>query len=74
VPICDRGRVIGGIAIDRPWLDPRDLRTDKDVRVLTMTANLVGQTVRLHRMTMRDRAHMVNDALLPYFGPQKRKR
>jgi Nif-specific regulatory protein len=61
VPICDRGRVIGAITIDRPWLDPRDLRTDEDVRVLKMTANLIGQTVRLHRMAVRNCEQMRDD-------------
>ena len=61
VPIRDRNRVIGAIAIDRPWLNPADMRTDEDVRFLKMAANLIGQTVRLHRLVMRDRERMLDD-------------
>ena len=61
VPIRDRNRVIGAMAIDRPWLNPADMRTDEDVRFLKMAANLIGQTVRLHRMVMRDRERMLED-------------
>jgi Nif-specific regulatory protein len=61
VPIRDRNRVVGAIAIDRPWVSLADMRTDEDVRFLKMAANLIGQTVRLHRMVMRDRERMLED-------------
>ncbi len=61
VPIRDRNRVVGALAIDRPWLNPADMRTDEDVRFLKMAANLIGQTVRLHRLVMRDRERMLED-------------
>ncbi len=61
VPIRDRNRVVGALAIDRPWLNPADMRTDEDVRFLKMAANLIGQTVRLHRLVMRDRERMLDD-------------
>ena len=37
------------------------MRTDEDVRFLKMAANLIGQTVRLHRLVMRDRERMLED-------------
>jgi Nif-specific regulatory protein len=58
VPIKDRGRVIGTITIDRErgqWLS-----LDEDVRVLSMVANLVGQTVRLHRLVANDRERLID--------------
>ena len=61
VPIRDRNRVIGAIAIDRPWAELADMRTDEDVRFLKMAANLIGQTVRLHRLVMRDRERILGD-------------
>ena len=55
VPIRDRDRVISVITIDREWISGGDMRTDEDVRFLKMVANQIGQTVRLHRMVIRDR-------------------
>src|SRR5208282_4400066 len=55
VPIRDRGRAIGVMTIDRKWMTIGDVRTDEDVRFLKMVANLIGQTVRLHRMVIRER-------------------
>ncbi|HEY6877017.1 MAG TPA: sigma 54-interacting transcriptional regulator, partial [Polyangiales bacterium] len=63
VPIKDRGRVIGTLSIDRERTagDSHELYLDQDVRFLTMIANLLGQTVRLHRMMSRDRERMLQD-------------
>ena len=61
VPIRDRGKAIGVMTIDRAWIDARDMRTDEDVRFLKMAANLIGQTVRLHRMVIRDRERILED-------------
>jgi Nif-specific regulatory protein len=59
VPIKDRGRVIGSLTIDRGGRDSH-LRLDDDVRFLTMVANLVGQTVRLHRLVATDRERLLD--------------
>ncbi len=61
VPIRDRGRAIGVMTIDREWMSMGDVRTDEDVRFLKMVANLIGQTVRLHRMVIRDRERILDD-------------
>jgi Nif-specific regulatory protein len=50
VPIKDQGRVIGTLTIDRDRAAEPHFRLDEDVRFLAMVANLVGQTVRLHRL------------------------
>lgn len=63
VPVKDRGSVIGTLTIDRERRlgeDP-DFSFDHDVRFLTMVANLLGQTVRLHRLMARDRERLLQD-------------
>lgn len=61
VPIRDRDRPIGVLTFDRTWSEhpPRD--NDEDLRFLKMVANLVGQTVRLHRLVARDRERLLED-------------
>jgi Nif-specific regulatory protein len=61
VPVRDRDRVIGAMMIDRTWTSAADIRSDEDVRFLKMAANLVGQTVRLHRLVRRDRERLLED-------------
>ncbi|WP_204848170.1 nif-specific transcriptional activator NifA [Rhodopila globiformis] len=61
VPIRDRGHAIGVMVIDRAWMRLGDVRTDEEVRFLKMAANLIGQTVRLHRMVIRDRERLLED-------------
>ncbi|HEX7479597.1 MAG TPA: nif-specific transcriptional activator NifA [Polyangiales bacterium] len=63
VPIKDRGRVIGTLTIDRDHaIGVRgDFSFDDDVRFLTMIANLLGQTVRLQRLIVRDRERLMED-------------
>lgn len=59
VPIKADTRVIGTLSIDRIWDGSATFRFDDDVRFLTMVANLVGQTVRLHDMVARDRDRLI---------------
>lgn len=59
VPIKDRNETVGTLTIHRPWTGVAPLRLDIDVRFLTMVANLVGQTIRLHRMIARDRERLM---------------
>ena len=58
VPIKDRDRVVGTLTIDRAWLKWGSVQVDDDLRFLKMVANLVGQTVRLHRIDYQ-RPHTV---------------
>jgi len=60
VPIKDRGRVIGTLTIDRERRRESYGRLDEDVRFLVMVANLVGQTVRLHRLVASDRERLID--------------
>jgi len=61
VPIKDRERVVGTLTIDRAWTERPSAHLDDDVRFLKMVANLIGQTVRLHRLVTRDRERMLED-------------
>jgi Nif-specific regulatory protein len=61
VPIKDREHVIGTLTIDRAWVKWGGVHVDEDLRFLKMIANLIGQTVRLHRMVTNDRARLLEE-------------
>lgn len=61
VPLRIDAAIVGTLTIDRAF-DPAGLvRFDADVRFLTMVANLVSQTVRLHRSLAHDRERLMVD-------------
>lgn len=49
VPIKTVGRPFGVLAIARVWSEPNDINFGEDIRFLTMVANLIAQTVKLHQ-------------------------
>ncbi|WP_132034972.1 nif-specific transcriptional activator NifA [Aquabacter spiritensis] len=59
VPIKADTEVMGTLSIDRVWDGTARFRFDEDVRFLTMVANLVGQTVRLHALVASDRDRLI---------------
>ena len=59
VPIRIDQKVVGTLTIDRVWDGRSVFRLDADVRFLTMVANLIGQTVKLHRVVARDRERLM---------------
>ena len=59
VPIKEGETVVGTLTIDRPHDQSTQVRFDEDVRFLTMVANLVGQTLRLHKIVTRDRERLM---------------
>jgi Nif-specific regulatory protein len=61
VPILDRGDSIGALIVARDWRDRPTMQPDTDVDFLKMVANLVGQTVRLHRVLARDRERLLEE-------------
>nr|WP_245884316.1 nif-specific transcriptional activator NifA [Hartmannibacter diazotrophicus] len=61
VPIKAGDRVVGTLSIDRVWDGATRFRIDDDVRFLTMVANLVGQTVRLHQILAADRQRLLDE-------------
>jgi Nif-specific regulatory protein len=61
VPIKEGDNVVGTLTIDRVFTDRSSIRFDHDVRFLTMIANLVGQTLRLHKLIARDRERLMQE-------------
>jgi Nif-specific regulatory protein len=62
VPIRVDSKVVGTLTVDRVLDDRSVHRLDSDVRLLTMVANLVGQTVKLHRVVARDRERLMTES------------
>ncbi|MER9650316.1 nif-specific transcriptional activator NifA [Mesorhizobium sp. M0199] len=81
VPIRVDGNAVGTLTIDRALDSRSTYRLDYDVRLLTMIANMVGQTVKLHRFSAgdRERPTEVEDRLQTQFSdvkhpaPQRKK-
>jgi Nif-specific regulatory protein len=61
VPIKDNENVVGTLTVDRVYSDRSSVRFDHDVRFLTMIANMVGQTLRLHKLIARDRERLMQE-------------
>ncbi len=61
VPIKSDQKVIGILSIDRVRDGSVAFRIDEDLRFLAMVANLVGQSVRLHRILAADRKRLMED-------------
>lgn len=59
VPIRIDAKAVGALTIDRVLDDSSSVRLEYDVRLLTMIANLVGQTVKLHRLFATDRERLM---------------
>ncbi|MCC8954648.1 nif-specific transcriptional activator NifA [Bradyrhizobium sp. Pear77] len=59
VPIRIDPKVVGTLTVDRVRDKRSSLRLDYDARLLAMIANLVGQTVRLHRLFAGDRERLM---------------
>lgn len=62
VPIKIEDKVVGTLSIDRPWSGNGVFRGDSDVRFLAMIANLIGQTIHLHRVIGRDRERLMDES------------
>ena len=61
VAIKSDNRVVGTLSINRTWEEFITYTFDADLRFLTMIANLIGQTVKLHRMLSADRQRLLNE-------------
>ncbi|WP_407175566.1 nif-specific transcriptional activator NifA [Bradyrhizobium sp. STM 3562] len=59
VPIRVEPKVVGTLTVDRILDSRSSIRLESDVRLLTMVAQLVGQTVKLHRLFASDRERLV---------------
>ena len=60
-PVKVEERVIGALSIHRAWDDLSAGGFDDDLRFLRMVANLIGQTVRLHRMLSAERKRFLDE-------------
>ncbi|MBI1208079.1 MAG: nif-specific transcriptional activator NifA [Azospirillum sp.] len=58
VPIKTADRVAGVLVVDRQEQSPGDRQYSADVRILTMIASLIGQTVQLHRSVIQEREQL----------------
>ncbi len=61
VPIRSDDRVVGTLSIARVWDGETAMGFDDDLRFLRMVANLVGQTVRLHRVLYAERKRFLDE-------------
>ncbi len=61
VPIKCGERVVGTLSINRVWDGEKAVGFDDDLHFLRMVANLVGQTVRLHRMLSAERKRFLDE-------------
>ncbi len=61
VPVKSDDRVIGTLSIVRVWDEENAGGFDADFSFLKMVANLVGQTVRLHRMLSAERKRFLDE-------------
>ena len=60
VPIKTAEKTMGVLSITRVWdEDAGDVNFESDVRFLTMVANLIGQTVRLHQNVASERERLL---------------
>jgi len=57
VPIKVAGETIGVLSVDRLFAEGNSF--EEDVRVLSIVASLIGQTVSLHQHVMRERADLL---------------
>jgi len=61
VPIKAGDRVVGTLSVDRVRDGTTSFRIDEDLRFLKMVANLIGQSVRLHRILSADRKKLLDE-------------
>ncbi|MEJ2117211.1 MAG: nif-specific transcriptional activator NifA [Alphaproteobacteria bacterium] len=62
VPIRIDAKVVGTLSISRIRHNESQFRYDLDVRFLSMIANLIGQTIQLHRVILRDRERLMAES------------
>ena len=60
VPIKAARETLGVLSIERE-IEGHTHRFDQDARFLTMVANLVGQSIRLHRMVADERSQLIEE-------------
>jgi Nif-specific regulatory protein len=61
VPIKAGAETLGTLSVERSWAEGTH-HLDDDLQFLSMVANLVGQSVRLHRLVVADRRALMGEA------------
>ncbi|SIT55952.1 Nif-specific regulatory protein [Mesorhizobium prunaredense] len=65
VPVKAEHKILGMLSIDRVRDSATGSRYDEDIGFLTMVANLVGRTIRLHRALTTDRERRADEQWTP---------
>ncbi|RNJ42540.1 nif-specific transcriptional activator NifA [Mesorhizobium erdmanii] len=65
IPVKAEHEILGTLSIDRVGDGETSSRCDEDVRFLTMVANLVGRTIRLHHILSMDRQRFIEEQRRP---------
>ncbi|GLS31998.1 Nif-specific regulatory protein [Mesorhizobium albiziae] len=65
IPVKAEHKILGTLSIDRVRNGATGFRYDEDIGFLTMVANLVGRTIRLHRILSKDRERRVDEQWRP---------
>ncbi|MER9419427.1 nif-specific transcriptional activator NifA [Mesorhizobium sp. M0306] len=71
IPLKADHKILGTLSIDRAGDGATDFRDDEDTCFLTMVANLVGRTIRLHRILSTDRQRSVHEQWRPEKSPNE---
>ncbi|MER8731151.1 nif-specific transcriptional activator NifA [Mesorhizobium sp. M1227] len=71
IPLKADHNILGTLSIDRAGDGATDFRDDEDTYFLTMVANLVGRTIRLHRTLSTDRQRCVHEQWRPEKSPNE---
>ncbi|MER9221959.1 nif-specific transcriptional activator NifA [Mesorhizobium sp. M0644] len=71
IPLKADHKILGTLSIDRAGDGATDFRDDEDTYFLTMVANLVGRTIRLHRTLSTDRQRCVHEQWRPEKSPNE---
>lgn len=61
VPIRSADKTYGVVSVEREWDGAVQFKFESDVRLLTMIANLMAQTVRLHQSVATDRDRLLQE-------------
>ena len=64
VPIKTTGKPFGVVSVERSWNEDQRYVFEHDLRLLTMVATLVGQTVSLHHKLSADRERLMEQNAL----------
>ncbi len=65
VPIKAEHKILGTLSIDRVADGTTSVRDDEEVGFLTMVANLIGRTIRLHRTLSMDGQRLTGETRTP---------